>query len=71
MWFCSLKPTSDQDMYGDIWKKKSIFFIFCQETKQKKKQALYTKPKTVDNELELYVKAGVNEEINFMIIQQN
>lgn len=74
MWFCSLKPTSDQDMYGDIWKKVFFFLYSVKKPTKQKNNALYIyikKKKTVENELKVYVKTGVNEEINFMIIQQN
>lgn len=73
MWFCSLKPTSDQDMYGDIWKKVFFFYILSRNQPNKKTtHCIYIKKKkTVENELKVYVKTGVNEEINFMIIQQN
>lgn len=53
---------------------KKYFFLYSvkKPTKQKNNALyIYKKKKTVENELKVYVKTGVNEEINFMIIQQN
>lgn len=41
MWFCSLKPTSDQDMYGDIWKKVFFFLYSVKKPTKQKNNALY------------------------------
>lgn len=55
--------------------KKYFFFYILSRNQPNKKTThciyILKKKKTVENELKVYVKTGVNEEINFMIIQQN